>query len=487
MPNAAEQPRTGSTLARVPPREVGISSNAVAALLDDARTRQLDLHDLLIYRRGAVGVELYKWPYRAEQPRIMHSIAKSFTSAAVGLALEEDALHLDDKVISFFPSELPAVVDDKLAAMTVEDLLTMRTGQAAETSGARWRGLKTSWTAEFFKIPLAHPPGAKYVYTSAASYMLSAILTRATGKTLHDYLRRRIFEPLGIEGEQWDLAPDGINPGGNGLTCKPEDLLKFGVLHLHRGVWEGKRILPADWIESATRRRGADGYGYHWVTGTQGEFFAMGLFGQLIGVFPGFDAVIVINSAIQHTDACSRILIPLLQRHLAVLFLETGIDEADGDRALSAAVAELAAPEPLASGATPRPELLGTHRYTLSPNLLRFHELTIQVSEDACMLELRNERGGYAIRSGTEHWIEGKTRLPGARLHHGYDLEGTPVVAGARWKSDNTLEMDWIFIASVFRDQVVVHFDGDRVTLLRSVNVNSGARAWPLLEGVLVE
>jgi hypothetical protein len=169
------------------------------------------------------------------------------------------------------------------------------------------------------------------------------------------------------------------------------------------------------------------------------------------------------------------------------LFPETGIDEANGDRALSAAVAELATPEPLASGATPRPQLLGTRRYMLSPNLLRFHELTIQISEDTCTLQLRSERGGYSIRSGIGHWIEGKTRLPGARLHHGYDLEGTPVMAGARWKSDNTLEMDWIFIASVFRDQVVVHFDGYRVTLLRSVNVNSGARAWPLLEGVFVE
>ena len=353
MPKAADQSRAGSTLARVTPREAGINSNAVAALLTDARRRELEVHDLLIYRNGAVGVELYKWPYRAEQPRIMHSVAKSFTSAAIGLALQEGALHLDDKVISFFPSELPAVVDDKLAAMTLADLLTMRTGQAAETSGARWRGLKTSWTTEFFKIPLAHQPGAQYVYTSAASYMLSAILTKATGKTLHDYLRSRLFGPLGIEGEQWDLAPEGINPGGNGLTCKPEDLLKFGVLHLHRGVWEGNRILPADWIESATRRRGADGYGYHWVTGTQGEFFAMGLFGQLIGVFPRYEAVIVMNSAIQHTEACSRILVPLLQGHLAALFPETVIDEDDGDRALAAAVEELAAPELLTSSATP--------------------------------------------------------------------------------------------------------------------------------------
>ena len=123
----------------------------------------------------------------------------------------------------------------------------------------------------------------------------------------------------------------------------------------------------------------------------------------------------------------------------------------------------------------------------LNPNLLRFHELTVQISEDACTLQLRSERGVYAIRSGIGQWIEGETKLPGARLHHGYDLEGTPVMAGARWTGDDTLEMDWVFIASVFRDHVVIHFDGDRVTLLRSVNVNSGARAWPLLEGVLVE
>jgi CubicO group peptidase (beta-lactamase class C family) len=485
MPNAAEQPSTRGALARVSPSEAGIASRAVAALLEDARTRQLDLHDLLIYHRGAVGLELYKWPYRAAQPRIMHSVAKSFTSVAIGLALEEGALHLDDKVISFFPSQLPANVDDKLAAMTVEDLLTMRTGQAAETSGARWRGLKTSWTAEFFKIPLVHSPGAAYVYTSAASYMLSALLTRATGKTLHDYLRPRLFEPLGIEGEQWDVAPDGINPGGNGLTCKPEDLLKFGVLHLHGGVWEGRRILPAEWIASATRRRGDDGYGYHWFTGAQGAFFAMGLFGQLIAVFPRFDAVIVMNNAIQHTEACSKILIPMLERHLTALFPESMVDGTGRDEALSASVAELATPEPLTSNAIPLPEMLGTRRYTLSANPLRVHELTVEVTEDACVLHLRNERGAYAIRSGIGRWIEGETRLPGARLHHGYDMEGTPVIAGARWTSDNTLEMNWIFIASVFRDRAVLRFEGDRITFSRSTNVNSGSRAWPVLEGML--
>src|SRR5258708_37219824 len=109
MPNAAEQLSTPSTLARVSPSAAGISSQAVAALLEDARAQQLDLHDLLIYHRGAVGLELYKWPYRAAQPRIMHSVAKSFTSGAIGLGLEEGALQLAAKGTPFFPGQLPGI------------------------------------------------------------------------------------------------------------------------------------------------------------------------------------------------------------------------------------------------------------------------------------------------------------------------------------------------------------------------------------------
>jgi len=139
-------------------------------------------------------------------------------------------------------------VDEKLAAMTVEDLLTMRTGHAGETSGAIWRGINASWIEEFFKIPVVHPPGAVYVYTSAASYMLSAIITRTTGETLHDYLKSRLLQPLGITGEHWDIGPDGINPGGNGLTCKTADILKFGVLHAQKGLWNGQRLLPESWV-----------------------------------------------------------------------------------------------------------------------------------------------------------------------------------------------------------------------------------------------
>jgi CubicO group peptidase (beta-lactamase class C family) len=259
-------------LPRARPGEVGIDAGAVEALLDAARDAGLDVQTMLVYRRGHLAVEAYRWPYRAERPRISHSVTKSFTACAIGLALAEGRLTLSDTVVSFFPEHVPADVSANLGAMTVENLLTMRTGHAEETSGSRWRGIESSWIAEFFKIPVVHKPGTVFVYTSAASYMLSAIVTRVTGQTMHEYLKPRLFEPLGIVGESWDVGPDGIYAGGNGLTCKVVDLMKLGILHLHKGVWEGKQILPEAWVNEATRAFGDSSYGYHWVTGPDGEF-----------------------------------------------------------------------------------------------------------------------------------------------------------------------------------------------------------------------
>ena len=180
---------------------MGVDADAVIAFLDAVEAAELDLHSLMIHRNGKVVVEAWRWPYRADRPRNLHSVAKSFTACAIGLALEEKRFGLDDKVVSFFPDALPAVMSDRLAALTLEDLLTMRVGHAGETSGAQWRVLGTSWIEAFFRIPIVEQPGGSFLYTSAARYMLSAVLSRVTGQTLHDYLKPRLLEPLGITGE----------------------------------------------------------------------------------------------------------------------------------------------------------------------------------------------------------------------------------------------------------------------------------------------
>ena len=276
---------------------------------------------------------------------------KAFTACAVGLALDGRLIHLDDKVVSFFPEYRPDTVDGKLAAMTVEDLLTMRSGHGEETSGAVWRGIGTSWISEFFKIPLRYTPGTKFVYTSAASYMLSAILFKVTGQTLHAYLKPRLFDPLGINGETWDVGPDGINPGGNGLSCKTADILKLGILHAQLGMWEGKRILSESWVLEATRSHGGNNYGYHWVTGPDGDYRAIGLFVQMTIVFPKQGAVIAMTAGIDQ----SATLLPILYRHFPAEIKDWPLKDAAVDARLKDRLESIAAPQTIVSAPSALP------------------------------------------------------------------------------------------------------------------------------------
>jgi len=483
-------PKFADGLERAEPREVAIDAAAVEAFLDDAAATGLEIHGLMLHRSGRVAAEGWWWPYRADRPRIMHSATKSVMASAIGMALDEGRFKLQDKVVAFFPEYLPAVVDDKLAAMTIEDLLTMRTGHAAETSGALWRGIQSSWTAEFFRIPVVYTPGTVYMYTSAASYMLSAILTRVTGQTLHDYLKPRFFAPLGITGEQWDIGPDNINPGGNGLTMTTADLLKLGILHAQRGLWHGRRLLSEAWISEATRSHGEDNYGYQWATAAGGTYLAIGLFMQFVMIFPHHQATLAVIGAMQEG---SKAFLPVVQRHFPRAFEK--MLPADGaalaDERLGVRLAAAARKPVLASttaqrgGSSTWSAQISGRTYRIEPNTVGVTALRFEFDPERCVFHLTAASVEYTVVCGLGDWIETKTDVPGRELHHGYSFKSTPVVAGARWLDDNTLEMTWIFVETAFRDTVVCRFDQDRVILERSVNVNSSALSWPTLSGVL--
>jgi hypothetical protein len=480
----ASDPKYVDGLERAQPREGGVNAAAVEAFLDDAAAGGLEIHGLMLHRSGRVAAEGWWWPYRADRPRIMHSATKSVMASAIGMALEEGRFQLQDKVISFFPEYLPAVVDDKLAAMTIEDLLTMRAGHAAETSGAIWRGVQTSWTAEFFKIPVVYTPGTTYVYTSAASYMLSAILTRVTGETLHDYLKPRFFTPLGITGEQWDVGPDNINPGGNGLTMKTADLLKLGVVHAQRGLWQGRRILSEAWIDQATRSHGEDNYGYQWATTADGPYLAIGIFMQFVIVFPQHQAALAVIGADQEG---STTFLPIVQRHFPRAF-ETMLpaeEAALADARLQARLAAAARKPSIVSHRSTKPAQISGRTYRVEPNALGVTAVRFDFDAQRCIFHLTEAGVEYGVACGLHDWLETQTDVPGRELHHGYSLRSAQVVAGARWLDESTLEMTWIFAETAFRDTVVCRFDRDRVTIERSVNVNSSALSWPTLSGAL--
>jgi CubicO group peptidase (beta-lactamase class C family) len=467
-------------LVRGAPSQAGVDADAIVALLDDLDAAGLELHSLMLHRAGQVVAEAWWWPYGPHRPRIMHSLAKSLTSCAIGLAIEEGAFALTDKVVSFFPDVLPPVVDDNLAAMTVEDLLTMRTGHAAEVGGSLWRRIDTSWIAEFFKIPVVNPPGGLFVYSSAASYMLAAILFRTTGQTLHDYLRPRLLEPLGIHGETWDVGPDGFNPGGNGFTGTTSDILKLGVLMAQDGIWEGRRLLPAGWLHTATRGHAdEDRYGYHWRTYPNGAYAAVGMFVQMVIVFPDHGATLAVTAAMEESDC----LVPHVFKRFPEGFREGPFDGAAADARLAARLAAIPAVRRVeTAGVAADWSRLGG-RFAVAENTLGAREVGFELADGALVFRMTDAAGTYEVTCGREAWIEGRTDMPGRELHHGYRLWDAVVVASARWRDTTTLEMTWIFAETAFRDTVVCRFEGDAVTIDRKVNINSADRQLPTLTG----
>jgi len=216
------------------PESQGISSKAVLEFINAAESeRPDDMHSIIIMRNGHKITEGYWAPYNEESNHMLFSLSKSFTSTAIGIAQDENLLSIYDPVTSFFPESLPDSISPNLKAMRIKDLLRMSTGHDQDATGRLMVDGK-SWVESFFSLTVEHKPGTHFVYNSAATYMLSAIIQKVTGETLIQYLTPRLFEPLGIANPKWDSNPDGINFGGWGLNVRTKDIASLGQLYLQK-------------------------------------------------------------------------------------------------------------------------------------------------------------------------------------------------------------------------------------------------------------
>ena len=291
-----------SAMLRGTPESQGVSSKNVIDFIEHADSHINSMHSFMLVRHGKVVAEAWWNPESADKPHVLFSLSKSFTSTAVGLAVAEGKLSVDDLVIKFFPDESPAEVSANLKAMRVRDLLTMSTGHQDEVN------LKSEvhWKKAFLNHPVPHKPGTHFKYNTPATYMLSAIVQKVTGETVLEYLKPRLFDPLGIVQPKWDSSPEGISLGGYGLFVRTEDIAKFGQLYLQKGAWQGKQLVPNEWIEQATSKQvsnGSDpsrdwdqGYGFQFWRCRHEAFRGDGKDGQFCIVLPKFDAVIAITA-----------------------------------------------------------------------------------------------------------------------------------------------------------------------------------------------
>ena len=314
---------------------------AVDAFVKATQTRpvkpdSISIHSVMILKHGKVVYEKWFNGQSAERPHAMHSVSKTFTATAVGLAINEGKLNLNDPVIKFFPDKLPASPSENLKAMTVRDLLTMTCGHDTECN----RRGQADWAKAFLAWPVLHKPGEYYLYNSMGTYMLAEIVQKVTGEKLIDYLDTRLFQPLHISRPHWDESPQGVNCGGWGLMLKTEDMAKMGQLFLQKGKWNGKQLVPAAWLKemssyqvpsvpSGTRfedlekvglnknnNEWVQGYGYQMWMCRHNAYRADGFAGQYFMMFPDRDAVLVLTTSSSlyqpYMDIIWEFLLPVL-------------------------------------------------------------------------------------------------------------------------------------------------------------------------------
>jgi CubicO group peptidase (beta-lactamase class C family) len=327
----SNQPATRSqkfSLPRSSPEQQGISSADLLAFVE-AADKEIDaMNSFMLVRHGHVVAEGWWGPYDSETPHILYSLSKSFTSTAVGLAISEGKLSLDDPVLKFFPEEAPAEPSNNLKAMRVRDLLRMSTGNQTEAPiRAGDPANKDSWTKIFLAHPVPFKPSTHFLYNSPGTYMLSAIVQKVTGMTVLDYLRPRLFEPLGFKDPRWITSPQGITAGAYGLSARTEEIARFGQLYLQKGMLNGKQLIPVAWVEQATSVQTANGsaptsdwdqgYGFQFWRSRHNSYRGDGAFGQYCMVIPELDAVVAITSGVRNMQQVMNLvwdkLLPIMK------------------------------------------------------------------------------------------------------------------------------------------------------------------------------
>lgn len=468
--NPAPRPKP---LHRTTPEAVGIDSAGIVAFLDAVEQKVGGLHSIMVLRHGQVAAEGWWNPYAPSHPHQLYSLSKSFTSTAVGFAVSEGLLTVEAPVASFFTDILPGEITENIAAMKVKHLLTMSTGHDKDALGPTVSAKDGDWVKAFLHLPIEHLPGTKFVYNSAATYMLSAIVQKLTGLRVVDYLKPRLFDPLGIEGMTWETCPKGINTGGWGLNIKTEDIARFGQLYLQKGKWEGKQIIPEKWVEEATTKHVSNGnpsdpsdwsqgYGYQFWRCRHGYYRGDGAFGQYCIVLPELDGVIAITSGVGDMQA----ILNAAWEHLTPAFKPSILPASTAHETLRKRISELGIAPPKGKPSSQTALLVSGKTYKFEENPQKFVSLHIQFDGKGGKIVLTDGNGDHSIPVGSKTWLTGETLL-GSR---------TPdkIASRGAWAEPDTYVAKICRYETPYIHTFTLKFTGDQVTLTQKTNVGFG-------------
>jgi len=469
-------------LARSTPEAQGISSAGITKFLNSIKEIKQEFHSLMILRHGNVVAEGWWAPYSSEHKQQLYSLSKSFTGTAIGLAVNEKLLSVDDAVIKFFPDMLPDEISENLAALKVRHLLSMSVGHAKDSIlilEASAPGVP--WEKTFLAQPVVFTPGSQFMYNSGASFMLSAIVKRVTGKTAHEYLKPRLYEPLNITNTTWGENFEGINMGASHLRMPTEDIAKFGQLYLQNGIWNGKQVISKEWVKEASSKQISNGnndsswgygYGYQFWLNPPGGFRADGAFGQFSMVFPQLDAVVAITSESVSTKDTMQIVWDILLPEMKDSVLQKNNA---AHKQLVSELKSLKYDPPFIASASPIASKISGKEFMLDQNDFNAKSVTFNFKNNECIFTLKEEgKPDITITNGMGYWIRKGNLKPYA--HSLFSLRridfDSIVAASATWQDERTLLLTWRFIETVHGDQLTCIFDGDKIVIKFRFSVN---------------
>jgi CubicO group peptidase (beta-lactamase class C family) len=460
-----------SSLPRSTPAEQQVDPAAILALveaLDDHP--DVEMHSLMVVRHGQVIAEGWWAPYSAERPQLLYSLSKSFTATAAAFAQAEGLLGLDDTVISHFAEYDADITDPRSRSIRVRHVAAMASGHTREMLGEAIARDPADPVRGFLLIPPDRQPGTVFAYSQPCTYTLASIIQRNAGMPLTQYLRPRLFDPLGIGPVGWATFPPGREQGFSGLHARTEDIAKLGQLYLQKGQWDGTQLIPAQWVKEASSVQVANpgepnpdwrhGYGFQFWRSRHG-YRGDGAFGQFCVILPEHETVVVTTASTLDMQA----MLDAMWTHLLPGLGATAPDAGSAQDRLSARLGGLELPT---CPAGPAPAAWS------APGLEPFP--VTAVASGAADAEVRPALTSVEVAPAGGGWqlslIEPTNALTfpvgaGAwAVSSPVDQKGgtIPVAASGGWADDGTLRAEVIFLETPHRIDITCSLPGRTAT-----------------------
>ena len=462
----------------VSPESVGIESRRVRAFFEALENYGYDTHSIIMARGDKIFAEAYYAPYDASSLHRMYSVSKSFVSIAVGAAVDDGLISLEDRLVDLLCEYSPDETDELLSLVTVRDLLSMRTSMATDPA---WWGAPDR-VAAYFKQRSTQVPNTNFHYDSAGSFLLAAIIEKKTGVPFIEYMKDKFLRKLGFsEASHSLLAPGGHSHADSALMCTARDLLVFGRLVIGEGAVNGEQLVNRDFVRTATSKLSdcmnsgdvptsyCDGYGYLFWTMPDGCYACVGMADQYIFFDPKNDFIFIMTSENMDMTGTTRpLLFHMIFNDIRPYFTEPVAESPEEYARLSDFMATRTLAHHKSRETSPLSRSVSGVTYAVSENPIGISSLRLDLSDTEGVLVFTNQDGENRLAFGIGYNKLGK--FPGKRRMSNtasiYEDGAYDCAASAEWTEERKLKIT-ARVIDTFLGKVVfnIGFAEDRISV----------------------